>query len=104
MNDKTFLEKPIYNKEDDLFNITSYVQDLEKAIDDGAKFVAIDGEYGSGKSSLVNILERKEKIKDKKATFVNVNFLNINEDNLKVPDIENTIHNYHRYFVIILLN
>ena len=99
MNDKTFLEKPIYNKEDDLFNITSYVQDLEKAIDDGAKFVAIDGEYGSGKSSLVNILERKEKIKDKKATFVNVNFLNINEDNLKVPDIENTIHNYHRYFV-----
>ena len=79
MKDKTLLERPINNKADDLFNITSYVDDLEKAINDGAKFIAIDGEYGSGKSSLVNMLSVREKDKNNKTTFVNVNFLNINE-------------------------
>lgn len=99
MNNKTFLEKPITNEKDDLFNVTSYVEELEKAINDGAKFIAIDGEYGSGKSSLVNMLEQKEKEKDKKTTFVNINFLNINEKQADGNKIEDTIHNYHRYFV-----
>ena len=99
MNNKTFLEKPITNEKDDLFNVASYVEELEKAIDDGAKFIAIDGEYGSGKSSLVNMLEQKEKEKDKKTTFVNINFLNINEKQADGNEIEDTIHNYHRYFV-----
>lgn len=97
MKNNTFLEKPILNKSEDLFNISSYVEDLENAIDDGAKFIAIDGEYGSGKSSLVNILKNNEIKKDKKTTFVNINFLNINEEN-KSGNNE-TINNYHRYFV-----
>lgn len=99
MNNRTFLEKPIDNEKDDLFNIISYVNDLEKAIDDGAKFIAIDGEYGSGKSSLVNLLELREKSKDKKSTFVNVNFLNVNEKEDGLDDIESRINIYHRYFV-----
>ena len=100
MNNKTFLEKPIDNKKDDLFNITSYVNDLKKAIDDGAKFIAIDGEYGSGKSSLVNMLEEQEKSNNKESTFVNINFLNINEEfESSKNNIENKINNYHRYFV-----
>lgn len=60
LKNNTFLEKPIVNKSEDLFNISSYVEDLENAIADGAKFIAIDGEYGSGKSSLVNILKNNE--------------------------------------------
>lgn len=97
LKNNTFLEKPIVNKSEDLFNISSYVEDLENAIADGAKFIAIDGEYGSGKSSLVNILKNNEIKKDKKTTFVNINFLNINEEN-KSGNNE-TINNYHRYFV-----
>lgn len=97
MKNNTFLEKPIVNKSEDLFNISSYVEDLENAIDDGAKFIAIDGEYGSGKSSLVNILKNNEIKKDKKTAFVNINFLNINEENKNGNN--ETINNYHRYFV-----
>lgn len=99
MNEKTFIERPIDNEKEDLFNIASYVNELEKAINDGAKFIAIDGEYGSGKSSLVNMLESHEKAKDKKTTFVNVNFLNINEEDNTSGNMENKINNYHRYFV-----
>ncbi len=97
MKNNIFLEKPIVNKNEDLFNISSYVEDLENAIDDGAKFIAIDGEYGSGKSSLVNMLKNNEIKKDKNTTFVNINFLNINEENKNGNN--ETINNYHRYFV-----
>lgn len=100
MQDKTLLERPINDIDEDLFNIGSYVADLEKAINDGAKFIAIDGEFGSGKSSLVNMLKEREKNKSKKTTFVNVNFLNINEKEISSENsINNTINNYHRYFV-----
>ena len=33
MNNKTFLEKPITNEKDDLFNVTSYVEELENIIE-----------------------------------------------------------------------
>lgn len=90
MNKNIFLEKPIETESQDLFEIISYVELLQESINGGAKFIAIDGEHGSGKSSVINILENKENNKRKKSTFININFLNINEKEAK---------DYHRYFV-----
>lgn len=90
MKKDIFLEKPIEKEEEDLFSILSHVEQLQSAIIEGANFIAVDGEHGSGKSSIINLLEKKEKENNNKNKFVNINFLNIGED---------TIENYHRYFV-----
>jgi ABC-type antimicrobial peptide transport system, ATPase component len=90
MSKNVFIEKPIEKENEDLFEISTYVYQLQNAINAGAKFIAIDGEHGSGKSSVINMLENKEKKERKNTTFVNTNFLNISE---------NEINSYHRYFV-----
>lgn len=95
----TILEKPIKNKKEDLFGVLTYVKQLEYAIKKGATFIAINGKHGSGKSSIVNVLNqyRKDFFKHK---FVNVNFLNINEKKIMNGESDlKTIDNYHRYFV-----
>lgn len=100
---KIILEKPIQNKDDDMFGITPYVNQLNNACDDGAIFIAIDGKYGSGKSSIIKLFEEEKK--DKKNKFVNINFLNINQINTDTEkkqekeDLKETIDRYHRYFV-----
>lgn len=98
MKENIFLEKPIDSSDKDLFDVSVHVEKLQSAIQKGAKFIAIDGEHGSGKSSIVNLLENSEKGKRKNSKFVNVNFLNINEK-LDKEDVESNINSYHRYFV-----
>lgn len=85
------LEKPISCKDEDKFNIYPYVLQLKEACNKGAIFVAIDGKFGSGKSSVVNLYESE--IKDDFNIFVNINFMNINSTG------KNMINDYHRYFV-----
>lgn len=124
-NNRIFLETPISNKNDDNFGAITYSEQLYYAVKKGAKFIAIDGEYGTGKSSIINLFETKiccnKKEKDKNI-FLNINFLNINEKISKKNDemidlndkksqqeitiAENDIDNnssiidkYHRYFV-----
>lgn len=119
------LERPIKDIKDDKFNITPYVDQLKKACNDGAIFIAVDGKYGSGKSSIVQLF--KNDIEDELNVFVNVNFMNINsipekKDNTKFNDEENSkvnsfnksldderdkkllINDYHRYFVNQVVN
>ncbi len=97
-----YIEKPIERKDNDLFGIDSYSDIIKDAINKEAKFIAIDGEFGSGKSSIINLLKEKYK-KDiflKKIKFVDINFLNINkniEEEKTMPDKSN-INYYHRYF------
>ena len=105
---------------DDKFNILPYVEQLEEASGKGAVFIAVDGKYGSGKSSVVKLFENK--VKDESNVFVNINFMNINHipeknDNLN-HHIEHTqqnnnndernnkllINDYHRYFVNQVVN
>lgn len=115
----TLLEKPIDSKKEDKFGIEPYVRQLNYAIKKGANFIAINGEHGSGKSSVVNIFKKsKSGIWRRlwfKNTFVNINFMNINEKMIdekslgtlntpqqleQIKDIKaNTINNYHRYLV-----
>ena len=105
-NNNIFLETPIDKIEDDKFGCVSYSKQIVSAFEKGAKFIAIDGEYGVGKSSILNLtkklIEDKNKYKifnhfrQKKDYFVNINFLNINNVSTEESD---KINNYHRYFV-----
>lgn len=105
-NNNIFLETPIDKIEDDEFGCVCYSKQIVSAFEKGAKFIAIDGEYGVGKSSILNLTKKliedknKNKIfnhfKQKKDYFVNINFLNINND---LNDNTDKINNYHRYFV-----
>lgn len=95
-NNYVFLESPIEKDEDDIFGVSPYVEQLYAAFSSGAKFVAIDGKFGSGKSSIVNLFQNRvnknRNVISKnlyglfnyilgrgKTYFVNINFLNINQ-------------------------
>ena len=58
-SDRIFLETPIIDKNDDNFGALTYSEQLYYAIKKGAKFIAVDGEYGTGKSSVINLLKKK---------------------------------------------
>lgn len=119
------LERPIKDAKDDKFNIAPYVEQLKKACNEGAVFIAVDGKYGSGKSSIVQLF--KNDVEDESNVFVNINFMNINSipeknDNIKQNNDEKSIisstqkiddderckklliNDYHRYFVNQVVN
>lgn len=86
MYDDVFLETPINDIKEDVFGINPYAEQLYFAIKKGARFIAVDGKHGSGKSSLINMTknlikntEKRRKFVKQKDFFVNINFLNINE-------------------------
>lgn len=58
-NCRVFLETPITDKDNDNFGAITYSEQIYFAIKKGAKFIAIDGEYGTGKSSIINLFENK---------------------------------------------
>lgn len=80
------LEKPIHRKKDDQFNVISYVNQIKKASKQKAIFIAIDGDYGSGKSSIINLL--KEKLQNRKNKFIQINSLNTT-----------SIDDFHQHFI-----
>lgn len=114
-DDRIFIEMPIKGIKDDDFAAYLYSEQILYAMKKGAKFIAIDGEYGTGKSSIINILSSdiaNSKKNKKMNQFININFLNINdqfqeENNEEEIKTENTkenrkakiINKYHRYFV-----
>lgn len=70
---KLFLEKPITSAAEDCLEVSAYADLLNEAIENGANFIAVDGGYGSGKSSIVNLLKHS----NNGAKFVDVTFLDI---------------------------
>ena len=51
-----FNNSPIGNSNNDIFDLRIKAEAIKKAIDEKANTIALIGEYGSGKSSLINIL------------------------------------------------
>lgn len=108
---RLFLETPIIDEIDDNFGAITYSEQLYYAIKKGAKFIAVDGEYGTGKSSIINLFKTKMCDNKTKNIFLNINFININntlkkrvgqknQEELRIDDSkEDIINKYHRYFV-----
>ena len=57
-NPIVFINNPINDEEEDLIGVSGEARRIENAIDEGANIIGIIGDYGSGKSSLIEILKR----------------------------------------------
>jgi len=72
-------ERPITSEDEDALGFKEKIESISsyllKAVEEGSYVVGIDGEWGSGKSSFLNLLESyfKEKMKNKKAIFIRFN-------------------------------
>ena len=67
-----FNNSPISNSSNDIFDLKIKAQAVKKAIDEKANAVALIGEYGSGKSSLINILYTDNKKAFEKPIYINL--------------------------------
>lgn len=85
MNNEILLNKPINSDKEDLIGFETLVNDLDKAIENGAQTIAITSNYGSGKSSLIKLYEEKnkDKPKEKKHELFYVNMGSYIEDEVE---------------------
>ena len=56
-----FLNTPIESKQKDIIGINTYVKKLNAAIEEGAQMIAVTSPFGSGKSSISELLEESRK-------------------------------------------
>ena len=59
-----FLNTPVSDAKQDVIGVNKYVDKLNAAIDAGAQMIAITAPFGAGKTSVVELLEKKRKEKD----------------------------------------
>jgi len=79
----------------DWVGFDSYLETLNNAIDDNAKFIGLISDYGTGKSSLINMLKNNQELKSNK--LITINLWNCGISNLKEVDI-------HRVFLHQLID
>ena len=60
-NSTIFVNNPINDDKQDVLGIKTYVNRINQAIDDGANIIGIIGDYGTGKSSLIELIKSKHK-------------------------------------------
>jgi len=70
-NDMIFLSNSIDDAEKDIIGFNTYVEKLNSAIDENAQMIAITSPFGSGKTSIVELLKKKRKNK-KNEKFLHV--------------------------------
>ena len=69
-----YLNQPVSSEEADWIGVSSYVDKVHDVIQLGAEMIAITSDYGGGKSSVIELLEAKEKNEKKaKSQFIKVN-------------------------------
>ena len=57
-NSIVYLNKPIDSAEKDIIDVSTYVDKLDAAIKAGAKMIGVISPFGSGKSSVISLLEK----------------------------------------------
>lgn len=71
--------------EDDWIGFDSYLYSLESAIYNGAKFIGLIADYGTGKSTLINMLSKKQELINSKLIKIDLwNCCNNNPNNNQV--------------------
>lgn len=60
-NSNVFINKPIDNLTEDVLGIKSYIDRINKAIDENATVIGVIGDYGTGKSSLIETFKQNNK-------------------------------------------
>ena len=60
-NSTIFVNNPINDDKQDVLGIKTYVNRINQAINDKANIIGIIGDYGTGKSSLIELIKSKHK-------------------------------------------
>ena len=60
-----FLNTPIASSVHDVVGVEMYVEKLDMAIDAGAQMIALTSPFGAGKSSVIELLQKKRKDLDR---------------------------------------
>lgn len=106
-----FVNNPITNLKDDVVGFETQVKTIEKAIEDNATMIGIIADYGTGKSSVTDILS--ETIVNKPYKYPNPIKINMwdclqNDDNVKGEDkissVTNEIGDLTKSFLFQLAN
>ncbi len=88
-NSVVYINKPINEINNDVLGINTHLNRIDKAIDNGANVIGIIGDYGTGKSSLIELL------KNKYEEPIMINMWNYSNEN----DEENGINGLTRNFL-----
>lgn len=76
--------------DDDLIGFESYINDLDSAISSGAKFIGLISDFGTGKSSLLKMLDRKN---DSNRNIITINLWDVINDSNENDNNKLEIHN-----------
>ena len=66
---KVILNQPIQSMQNDWIGVSTYVNNLETAIKQGAEIVGVTSDFGTGKSSLLSLYRAKIKRRAKKFLY-----------------------------------
>ena len=66
-----YLSNSIGDKESDVIGFDTYVNKLDDAIETGAQMIAVTSPFGSGKTSVIELLKKKRE-KRKREKFLNI--------------------------------
>lgn len=83
-----FNNSPITNSKEDAFDFKTKALAIKKAIDNKANIIALIGDYGAGKSSLIKILYKQYHLIFRRPIFVNLWDCVIEKEKLEKPDID----------------
>ena len=90
-DDMIFLSNSIEDSEKDIIGFNTYVEKLNSAIDKNAQMIAITSPFGSGKTSIIELLRKK------RATNDNEKFLFVQMwSELNASNIENNTCELHK--------
>ncbi len=98
----TLLNKPIRKETEDIIGLSAYVDRLNSAIDKDAQMIGVIAPFGSGKSSLIELLE--EKRKEKEDLYYDEHFIKISMWNQKTKcSDEAKLIDFHKTFLYQLI-
>lgn len=88
-----FLNTPISDDSQDIIGVNTYVEKLNASIDSGVQMIAVTSPFGSGKTSISELLEKKRNKSDEKIIKISM-WSQFNGDNKKC-----STNDLHRAFV-----
>ena len=103
-NDLYFIDVPCSEKKDAI-GYSTYVDSLQSALNTKAKMIGIISNYGSGKSTILNMLkDRESHKKNEKICFINLWNIPANKNRNKVNKQRDYTINIHKSFLNQLIN
>lgn len=61
--DCLYINRPIKNNDEDQIGVAVYVEKIIQAITGGAEIIAITSDFGTGKSSVISLLQQEKQFK-----------------------------------------